>query len=63
MDEPTAIEVQQAISNGPTGKAGGPTHTTNEMIKHLGVLSQELFTVSALKSLLDQGVQVHGSVA
>ena len=49
MDEPTAAEVQQAISNGPTGKAGGPTHTTNEMMKNLGVQSQELFTVLCSK--------------
>ena len=36
MDPPTSLEVQKAICDGPTGKADGPTHTTNKMIKHLG---------------------------
>ena len=45
MDPPSAQEVQHAVCQGPTGKAGGPTHITNEMIKHMGVRGQELFAV------------------
>src|ERR1700678_1189697 len=45
MDSPTSLEIQQAIENGPTGKAGGPTRMTNEMIKHLGKHCLALFSV------------------
>ena len=49
MNAPTLQEVLQAITNGPTGKAGGPSHLTNEMLKHLGVKGQELFAVLCSK--------------
>jgi len=45
MDSPTSLEIQQAIQNGPTGKADGPTRVTNEMIKHLGEHCLALFSV------------------
>ena len=45
MHPPSSLEVHQAVHQGPTGKAGGPTHITNEMIKHMGIKGQELFTV------------------
>ena len=53
MDPPTLLEVQQAVSNGPTGKAGGPSHTTKEMIKHLGEKGLELFAVLCSRVFAD----------
>ena len=49
MSPPTQVEVQQAISQGPVGKAGGPTCITNEMIKHLGDQGLELFVVLCMR--------------
>ena len=63
MDPPTSLEMQQAIQNGPTGKAGGPTRTTNEMIKHLGERCLDCLLYCAPGSLQSQVVPLHGSVA
>ena len=53
MFPPTQGEIQLAISQGPTGKAGGPTCITNEMIKHLGKQGLELFTVLCVRVFTD----------
>jgi hypothetical protein len=53
MLPPTQVEVQQAISQGPTGKAGGPTCITNDMIKHLGGQGLELFAVLCVRVFTD----------
>src|ERR1700722_1486732 len=53
MDPPTLLEMQQEVCNGPTGKAGGPSCTMNEMIKHLGEKGLELFAVLCSRVFAD----------